>query len=93
MLSADSGSVTLSWLPPLASGQSQDICNKCGADGTLTQYAINAEMGGTKKYETMSYDYGPEHATGTTVSRQSYRLRFHTSISIHSNYFILFHSK
>ena len=68
MLSADSGSVTLSWLPPLASGQSQDICNKCGAEGTLTQYAINAEMGGTKKYETMSYDYGPEHATGTTVS-------------------------
>ena len=73
-MSADSGSVTLSWLPPLASGQSQQICTKCGADGTLTQYAVGAELGGTKKFDELSYDFGPEHATGELkIPNISYR--------------------
>ncbi|XP_067938651.1 pappalysin-1-like isoform X2 [Watersipora subatra] len=64
VLYADTGSVTLSWLPPLAAGHEREICQHCSQQGSLTQYASSATLTDADKYVVeIKEEYGPEHAT------------------------------
>ncbi|KAF6027397.1 PAPPA [Bugula neritina] len=61
---ADSNSVTISWLPPLSTGESRK-CRQCDREHRLTQYAVTAGMTGAEQFSiSIDRESGPQQATG-----------------------------